>query len=159
MGDKKKKTYKETHGTTRIGDFLRSIGKSNILEKVVGAVGEITSGDILGAIQVITKTKELTPAQKEYAIKLAEMDLQEMQEVSKRWESDMASDSWLSKNIRPLSLAYLTFAVTLFIVLESSIPEFAIDDNWVDLLKSLLLAVYVAYFGSRGMEKYGKIKK
>ena len=63
------------------------------------------------------------------------MDSQELLEVSKRWDSDMASDSWLSKNVRPLTLMYLTLATTIYIVLDSLNIDFDIDQAWIELLK------------------------
>ena len=86
------------------------------------------------------------------------MDMVEMQEVSKRWSSDMASDSWLSKNTRPMTLVFLTASMVCLILLDSFNIEFNVDSGWVDLLKSLLITVYVAYFGSRGVEKFKSIK-
>ena len=77
----------------------------------------------------------------------------EMQESTKRWTADMNSDSWLSKNIRPLSLAFLTLTLFIYIVLDSSLEGFKIDSNWIDLLSSLLLLVYGGYFGARSAEK------
>jgi hypothetical protein len=70
----------------------------------------------------------------------------------------MKSDSWLSKNTRPMALIFLTLAMTIFIVLDSTIL-LQIKDSWVSLLETLLITVYVAYFGSRGAEKITKIKK
>lgn len=64
----------------------------------------------------------------------------------------MNSDSWLSKNTRPLTLIYLTISMTIFIVLDSTIV-LEINDGWVSLMEALLITVYVAYFGSRGAEK------
>ena len=90
---------------------------------------------------------------------MLEQDMVEMQEVSKRWESDMKSDSWLSKNTRPMSLIFLTCSLVIFILLDGFEIDFSIDDAWVDLLKSLLITVYVAYFGSRGAEKFKAISK
>ena len=84
------------------------------------------------------------------------MDLAEMQEVTERWKSDMGSDSWLSKNTRPLVLIYLTFATTVFIIIDSA-TNWVINFSWIELLKTLLVTVYVAYFGSRGIEKVKKI--
>ena len=92
-------------------------------------------------------------------MKLLEQDIAEMQNVSNRWNSDMKSDSWLSKNTRPLTLIYLTFVSTLLIVVDSFHMMFDVDSAWVELLKTLLITVYVAYFGSRGAEKITKIKK
>jgi hypothetical protein len=81
-----------------------------------------------------------------------------MENVSSRWSSDMKSDSWLSKNTRPLTLIYLTIVMSLLIVLDSTVL-LTIKDGWVSLLEALLITVYVAYFGSRGAEKITKIKK
>ena len=81
----------------------------------------------------------------------------EMKEISKRWSSDMKSDSWLSKNTRPLALIFLTTSLVIFILLDGFDISFSIDGGWVDLLKSLLITVYVAYFGSRGAEKFKTI--
>ena len=86
-----------------------------------------------------------------------EQDMVEMQEVSKRWVSDMSSDSWLSKNTRPMTLIFLTISMVIFMLLDSSEIDFKVDSVWVDLLKSLLITVYVAYFGSRGAEKFKAI--
>jgi hypothetical protein len=83
----------------------------------------------------------------------------EMQEISKRWASDMQSDSWLSKNTRPLTLIFLTVSMVLLVLLDSFEINFEVDSGWVDLLKSLLITVYVAYFGSRGAEKFKSISK
>ena len=65
----------------------------------------------------------------------------------------MQSDSWLSKNTRPLTLIYLTICMTLFISFDSVGMAFEMDIAWIELLKTLLVTVYVAYFGSRGAEK------
>jgi hypothetical protein len=86
------------------------------------------------------------------------MDMVEMQEISKRWNSDMTSDSWLSKNTRPMTLIFLTVSMVCLILLDSFNITFEVDTAWVDLLKSLLITVYVAYFGSRGVEKFKSIK-
>ena len=88
---------------------------------------------------------------------LSKQDMTEMQEVTKRWESDMKSDSWLSKNTRPMTLIFLTISLVIFILLDSSSLVFSIEEGWIDLMKSLLITVYVAYFGSRGAEKFKSI--
>jgi hypothetical protein len=71
----------------------------------------------------------------------------------------MQSDSWLSKNTRPMALIFLTVSMVLLIFVDSSGIEFTVDSGWIDLLKSLLITVYVAYFGSRGAEKFKSISK
>lgn len=137
---------------TKVGNFLRSIN----FKDVAKVVGSVVTGDIKGAIDILNGSSDLSPEQLEMALKHLEMDVVEMQEVTKRWESDMTSDSWLSKNIRPLSLAFLTLSLFIYIILDSSIQGFKIQDNWIDLLSSLLLVVYGGYFGARSVEKVTK---
>lgn len=149
----KKKSYKEIHGTTRVGDFLRSLKKSN----VSNVIGELLKGDVAGAIQAVLATDELSDEEKQQALKLIELDIAEMNGISTRWNADMASDSWLSKNVRPLSLVFLTFTTVLLIYLDAFTIDVEVPTEWIDLLKSLLLGVYVAYFGSRGVEKFRAI--
>lgn len=153
MEDKNKKTYKEINGTTRVGDFLRSLKKSN----VSNVIGELLKGDVAGAIQAVLATDELSDEEKQQALKLIELDIAEMNGVSTRWSADMSSDSWLSKNVRPLSLVFLTFTTVLLIYIDAFTIDVEVPSEWIDLLKSLLLGVYVAYFGSRGVEKFRAI--
>lgn len=148
---KPKKKFKET----KVGQFL--LGKSGIIN-VIGDI--LPDQGALGMVKnLIDKDEDLPPQDKETALKLLEQDMTELQEVSKRWDSDMKSDSWLSKNTRPLTLIYLTVITTLYIILDSLDIAFDIDSSWVELLKTLLVTIYVAYFGSRGFEKYQTIKK
>lgn len=151
MVKKEKKKFKET----RVGRFL--IGEKGLF-KNIGDI--IPDSGVLGLIKrLITEDKQLTQEDKDIALKMLEMDREEMQEVSKRWDYDMKSDSWLSKNTRPLTLIYLTITTTAYIILDSMDIAFDIDSSWVELLKTLLVTIYVAYFGSRGFEKYTSIKK
>jgi len=146
-----KKKFKDT----KVGKFLLNNG-SNIID-TIGDV--LPSTRILSIVkQLITKDNILPPQDKETALKLLEMDSIEMQEVSARWSSDMKSDSWLSKNTRPLTLIYLTISTSIYILLDS-FDMAAIDGAWIELLKTLLVTIYVAYFGSRGFEKIQSIKK
>ena len=147
-----KKKFKET----KVGAFLTNAGSS-----IVDVVGDVLPDNgVLGVVKgLLDKDDTLTPQDKETALKLLEMDAQEIQEVSKRWTSDMQSDSWLSKNVRPITLIYLTLATTIYIVLDSLQIDFKIDEAWIELLKTLLVTIYVAYFGSRGFEKFKKITK
>jgi len=70
----------------------------------------------------------------------------------------MKSDSWMSKNTRPMALIFLTISMILLIFIDSTGIDFEVDSSWIDLLKSLLITVYVAYFGSRGAEKFKTIQ-
>tara|TARA_B100000900_G_scaffold369574_1_gene347525 strand:- start:718 stop:1167 length:450 start_codon:yes stop_codon:yes gene_type:complete len=141
---------------TKIGAFLKS--KAPDILNAVGGILPDKGG--LGIVKnLISSDDNIEPQDKETAMKLLEMDMVEMENVSKRWESDMKSDSWLSKNTRPLTLMYLTLASTILIIIDSFHTTFDVDTAWVELLKTLLITVYVAYFGSRGAEKITKIKK
>ena len=152
MATKNKKKFSET----KVGAFL-----SKAAPGILGTVGDVLPDQgVLGMVKnLIQKQPDtvLPPEDKEKAMKLLEMDIIEMQEVSKRWESDMKSDSWLSKNTRPLSLVFLTISMVILIILDSFQWTFAVDTGWVELLKTLLVTVYVAYFGSRGAEKFKSI--
>merc|ERR1712018_514521 len=111
----------------------------------------------LGIVKnIITSDNSIEPEDKDMALKLLEQDIAEMNNVSTRWSSDMKSDSWLSKNTRPMTLIFLTISMTIFVVLDSTVL-LEIKDGWVSLLEALLITVYVAYFGSRGAEKITKI--
>ena len=148
---KPKKKFKET----KVGIFLKEKAPT-----ILDTVGEfLPNQGAYGIVKnIITSDKSIKPKDKEMALKLLDQDIAEMNNISDRWSSDMKSDSWLSKNTRPMTLIYLTLAMTIFIVLDSSVL-LEINDGWVSLLEALLITVYVAYFGSRGAEKITKIKK
>jgi hypothetical protein len=147
-----KKTFKET----KIGAFLATKAP-----KVLAAIGDILPDQGgLGVVKnIITSDNKIKPADKEMAMKLIEQDLQELKEVSSRWRADMKSDSWLSKNTRPLALIFLTVSSVFIMSVDSFHLQFEVNTAWVDLLKTLLVTVYVAYFGSRVAEKITKINK
>ena len=147
-----KKKFKDT----KVGQFL-----SKAAPGILGTVGDVLPDQgLLGVVKNLIQKEDpvvLPPEDKEKALKLLEQDMVEMQEISKRWNSDMKSDSWLSKNTRPMTLIFLTVSMVFLILLDSFEIDFSVDSGWVDLLKSLLITVYVAYFGSRGVEKFKSI--
>ena len=151
-------TPKKKFKDTKVGQFL-----TNKVPGILGVVGDVLpDAGVLGIVKgLIEKEPDivLPPEDKEKAMKLLELDMIEMQEVSKRWDSDMKSDSWLSKNTRPMSLIFLTLSMVLLILLDSFEWSFNVSTGWVDLLQTLLVTVYVAYFGSRGAEKFQSITK
>lgn len=77
-------------------------------------------------------------------------------EVSERWKADMQSDSWLSKNIRPLTLAFLVIATILLIFIDAGFIQFTVETKWADLLQMVLITVVGAYFGGRSYEKINR---
>ena len=146
---KPKKKFKDT----KVGKFL--LGKSGIIDVISNILPD--QGVLSMVKNLIDKDPDLPPQDKETALMLLEQDMIELQEISKRWESDMKSDSWLSKNTRPMALIFLTLSLIVFILLDGFTTSFGIDSEWINLLKSLLITVYVAYFGSRGVEKFKTI--
>jgi len=147
---------KKKFSETKVGGFLTKVAPG-----ILGIAGDILpDAGIFGIVKnLITKDETLPPEDKEKALMLLEQDMVEMEEVSKRWESDMKSDSWLSKNTRPMSLIFLTLSMVLLILLDSFEWDFHVSEGWVSLLQTLLVTVYVAYFGSRGAEKFQSITK
>ena len=109
------------------------------------------------------------PAQAEQAkLKLLEMqqngelaqmqaDIAEAQEITKRWQSDMASDSWLSKNIRPMALIAIFVGYFLFAMMSAF--GFNATESYVQLLGQWGQIVFLAYFGGRTAEKIMEMKK
>ena len=81
----------------------------------------------------------------------------EMQkQVTERWKVDMNSDSWLSKNIRPLVLIFLVVSTVLLVFIDAGVIAFVVEDKWTDLLQLVLITVIGAYFGGRSLEKVKK---
>ena len=76
--------------------------------------------------------------------------------ITERWKMDMASDSWLSKNIRPLVLVFLVVSTVLLIFIDAGAINFTVQDKWTDLLQLVLITVIGAYFGGRSLEKVKK---
>ena len=144
-----KKKFKDT----TVGKLLLGAAKvinpalGNVLEGVISpseAIKEITKADI--SIEDKIKLQQL----------IHEQQNKEIEETTKRWVSDNATDSYLTRNIRPLTLAFLTLTLFIYIIFDSSLQGFKIDPNWIDLLSSLLLLVYGGYFGMRSAEKITK---
>tara|TARA_R110002012_G_scaffold90580_2_gene221370 strand:+ start:2408 stop:2860 length:453 start_codon:yes stop_codon:yes gene_type:complete len=146
---------KKKFNETKVGKFL-----SKAAPGILDLAGDVLpDAGVFGLVKnLITKDENLPTEFKEKALMLLEQDMIEMQEISKRWESDMKSDSWLSKNTRPMSLIFLTVMTIAFIWVDShETLSFTVEQEWISLLKTLTATVYVAYFGSRGVEKYKTI--
>ena len=121
----------------------------------------ITGGlikDVGKVIDNLTTTDEERLAAKlkiEELLEQADKDAQD--QVTARWESDMRSDSFLSKNIRPMVLIYLTFIFSVLAFFDGNIGEFSIAEDYIPIFQSLLITVYGAYFVGRTWEKSKKI--
>jgi len=157
-----KQSYKDKNGTTRVGDALRWLvarGK-DVAPEILDIAANITGIESLNKLSDKIKSDwQLSEADKQMLLAELEFDVIEMQEVTKRWVSDNSTDSFLTQNIRPLVLAFLTLTLFIYIILDSSIGGFNIAPQWIDLLSSLLLLVYGGYFGARSAEKIVKTWK
>jgi hypothetical protein len=122
----------------------------------------ITGGlikDVGKVIDNLTTTDEERLAAKlkiEELLEQADKDAQD--QVTARWESDMNSDSFLSKNIRPMVLIYLTVVFTILSFFDGNVGEFKIAEQYIPIFQSLLITVYGAYFVGRTWEKSKKNK-
>ena len=157
MNDKYK--YKDINGTSRVGDALRWLAAQgkNFAPELLNIVGTVTGVEGLNKLgNAIRKDDKLSDVDKEMLLKQLELDMVREQEVSKRWMYDLNSDSWMSKNIRPLTLAFLLACMFVFIMLDSSLEGFRINEEWIFLLKSLLLTAVGGYFVVRTGEKIAK---
>ena len=76
--------------------------------------------------------------------------------ITDRWKADMNSDSWLSKNVRPLVLIFLVVCTVLMIFIDAGTISFTVEQKWTDLLQLVLITVIGAYFGGRSFEKRKK---
>ena len=128
-----------------------------ILAKLFGATGSNIAEKISNIIDKHTFSKvekaEFEKEMTEVWIK-AEADIQK--NVTERWKTDMNSDSWLSKNVRPLVLIFLVVSTVLMVFIDAGFIAFEVKDNWVDLLQLVLITVIGAYFGGRSIEKINK---
>ena len=105
----------------------------------------------------LTTTKE---EKQEAKRKLKELILSHEAQMEKnitdRWSADMNSDSWLSKNVRPLVLIFLVVCTMLMIFIDAGTIQFTVEEKWTDLLQLVLITVIGAYFGGRSLEKRKK---
>jgi len=136
---KNRKKFKET----KLGQFL--LGKSGVFQTLAETIPD---KGVLGVLKnLIVDDGSLPPEDKETALKMLEIEIEEMDSVTRRWEADLMSDSWLSKNVRPISLVFLTLVYATGFFMEYDL----------NIINQLMLLVYGAYFGSRGLEKIRKL--
>ena len=120
-----------------------------------GVIKEI--GNVID--KLTTTEEEKLEIKKQVQIILEEADNNAQQQVTDRWNADMASDSWLAKNIRPLVLVFLTFIFSLLAFTDGNIGEFKIAKEYIPIFQTLLVTVYGAYFVGRTWEKAKSIIK
>jgi len=114
-----------------------------------GVIKEI--GNVID--KLTTTEEERLEVKKQIQQILEDADTKAQLEVSKRWEADMKSDSFLSKNIRPMILIYLTVIFTSLAFFDGNIGEFRLAKEYIPIFQTLLVTVYGAYFVGRTWEK------
>jgi hypothetical protein len=124
-----------------------SSGTSELVKEVGGVIDNLTT----------TKEEKLQAEQKIKELFMAhEAEMQK--QVTQRWVSDMNSDSWLSKNVRPMILIFIVLCTMLLIFIDAGVLAFKVENSWIELIKLTLLTVIGSYFGGRSYEKVKKSK-
>jgi len=122
-----------------------SAGAANLVKSVGGVLDNLT-----------TTKEEKIAAELKIKDMIMGYEAEMQKQVTERWKVDMNSDSWLSKNIRPLVLVFLVVATVLLIFIDAGTISFKVQDKWTDLLQLVLITVIGAYFGGRSLEKVKK---
>ena len=117
--------------------------------KLVDSVGSILD-------DVITTDDEKLEAKRKLKQLILNHEAQLQKNVTDRWKADMNSDSWLSKNVRPVVLIFLVVSTVLMIFIDAGAISFTVEEKWTDLLQLVLITVIGAYFGGRSLEKRKK---
>ena len=126
----------------------------DFLGKAAGKAGGGIIDSIGNALdKFITSDKEREEAKQEMVKIIADYETTTQQEVTKRLQADMSSDSWLSKNIRPMVMLFVLFLYSLFSVLDGNVGTFKINTGYIELLGQWGMLIMSFYFGSRGLEK------
>jgi hypothetical protein len=103
-----------------------------------------------------TSKEEAMAAKKAMKEVLVQAEAQAQEQVTRRWEADMKSDNWLSKNIRPLVCIFLTAIFVILSVFDGNVGGFTIQESYIPIYQTLLITVYGAYFAGRSIEKIKK---
>jgi hypothetical protein len=128
--------------------ILASIFSGGATELVKGVGGVIDN--------LHTSKEEKLEAEKKIKDMIMSYEAEMQKQVTERWSMDMKSDSWLSKNIRPLVLIFLVVSTVLLVFIDAGVIAFEVKASWVDLLQLVLITVIGAYFGGRSLEKVKK---
>jgi len=121
-----------------------------------GGAAELVKG-VGGVIDNLhTSKEEKLEAERKIKELMANYQVEMEKNITSRWEADLKSDSWLSKNVRPLVLIFLIICTMLLIFIDAGTINFEVKSSWVDLLQLVLITVIGAYFGGRSLEKVKK---
>ena len=129
----------------------------SILTKIFSSgAGELVKS-VGGVLDNLTTSKEeKLEAERKIQDLIANHEVEMEKNITERWKMDMQSDSWLSKNIRPLVLVFLVVSTVLMIFIDAGTINFVVEDKWTDLLQLVLITVIGAFFGGRSLEKVKK---
>ena len=126
----------------------------SILTKIFAGGADKLVDSVGGVLDNLTTTKaEKLEAKRKLEELILNHEAEMQRNVTDRWKADMNSDSWLSKNVRPLVLIFLVVCTVLMIFIDAGTIAFEVEDKWVDLLQLVLITVIGAYFGGRSLEK------
>ena len=103
-----------------------------------------------------TSKEEKLEAERKIKELIANYEVEMEKNITSRWEADLKSDSWLSKNVRPLVMIFLIVCTMLLIFIDAGAINFEVKSSGVDLLQLVLITVIGAYFGGRSLEKVKK---
>ena len=129
----------------------------NVLSKIFSSGATELIKGVGGVIDNLhTSKEEKLEAERKIQDLIANHEVEMEKNITERWKMDMQSDSWLSKNIRPLVLVFLVVSTVLMIFIDAGTISFVVEDKWTDLLQLVLITVIGAYFGGRSLEKVKK---
>ena len=129
---------------------------SILTKRFSGGAADLVKG-IGGVVDDLhTSKEEKLEAERKIKELIANYEVEMEKNITSRWEADLKSDSWLSKNVRPLVLIFLIICTMLLIFIDAGTIKFEVKSSWVDLLQLVLITVIGAYFGGRSFEKVKK---
>jgi len=128
-----------------------------MLDKIFGGGAADLVKSVGGVIDGLhTSKEEKLAAEQKVKELIANYEIEMEKNITSRWQADLKSDSWLSKNVRPMVLIFLIVCTMLLIFIDAGAIKFDVKDTWVDLLQLVLITVIGAYFGGRSFEKVKK---
>ena len=129
----------------------------NVLSKIFSSGATELIKGVGGVLDNLTTSKEeKLEAEQKVKELVSSYEIEMEKNITERWKMDMQSDSWLSKNIRPLVLIFLVVSTVLMIFIDAGTINFTVEAKWTDLLQLVLITVIGAYFGGRSLEKVKK---
>ena len=129
----------------------------SILKKIFSGAGSNLVESVGGVIDnLVTTDEEKLEAKRKLKELIMGHEAQMEKNITDRWTADMNSDSWLSKNVRPMVLIFLIVCTMLLIFIDAGALTFTVEEKWTDLLQLVLITVIGAYFGGRSVEKFKK---